>query len=152
VCEQQHAPIDDGDDGCVPGEQQPGGEMGDPVVGQLRVALGSVKEIGDDRDVAVATNPAPALDQGAQVAPQRLQAAACDSGFGHLLRLDLPPAEVLAVLDGHSEQLADHKRRQRKGHDGVEVGRGPAAVERVEQRVDDRLNARPEALHATGRQ
>ncbi len=37
--QQQHAPVDDGDDGCMPGEQQTGGEMGDPVVVELRSSL-----------------------------------------------------------------------------------------------------------------
>ncbi|MGH3984941.1 MAG: hypothetical protein ACRDST_20195 [Pseudonocardiaceae bacterium] len=51
----------------MPGEEESGGEVGDPVVGQLRVQLGSVKQVRDD---VVAWDPALALDQGAQVPPQ----------------------------------------------------------------------------------
>lgn len=69
--QQEHSPVDDGDDGCMPGEQQPSSQMRDTVIGQGRVCLGGPQQVRDD---VITRNPAFALNQRAQVTPQRLQA------------------------------------------------------------------------------
>jgi hypothetical protein len=99
--------------GVLDGGQEPGGEMGDPVVRRRRVQLGGIQQIRDD---VVARDPALALDKGTQVPPERLQGCPGDGGLADLLHFDLPPAEVRAVLGGtpSSSQTTSAGRGRRR--------------------------------------
>jgi hypothetical protein len=52
---------------------------------------------------------------------------------------------------GDPEQLADHRARQRLGEVGDDVHRR-RALDAIQQRVDDRVDTRPEGLHGARRE
>ncbi len=62
-----------------------------------------------------------------------------------------PALEQLAVRGGHAQQLADDDRRQRVGQVGQHVHLA-RLDHRVEQLVDQRLDAGPQGLHHAGRE
>jgi hypothetical protein len=119
--------------GFVACEQQQAGDADQLVVGELLAVLADQHA----EDVVTGVPPGLLHQRGHVLAapPDLLESLRTRNRQIQLARA--APLEVVAVVIGHTEQLADHQRRDRQREVGHQIGWRARIFQRIELRIDD---------------